>query len=83
VATATISIDAGVAGVMTRAKTITGPNLTRFIAAVRKAYGVNPGFSDIQALEIWADFVFDQAKATTLGQEQASAAAAVVSIDLT
>lgn len=81
--TATITVDAGVSGVMTRQKTISGPDLTRFVAAVRSAYNVPGGFTDIQALEVWADFVFKQARETTRGVEQASASAGITTIAMT
>jgi len=79
--TATIQIDAGGAGTMTEQKTITANHLTRFIAAIRIAYNIPPETTDIEALRIWADFVFDQAKRTTLGIEQSSAASGVSNID--
>lgn len=81
-ATATIQIDAGAAGTMTRQRTITGAHLTRFIAAVRVAYNVPVEKTDIEALEMWADFVFDQAKRTTKGVEQSVATAGVTDIVL-
>jgi hypothetical protein len=81
--TATITIDAGVAGTMTDQKTISGADLTRFVAAVRVAYNVPASFTDIQALQVWADFVFQQARDTTRGVEQASASAGIGSIALT
>jgi hypothetical protein len=81
--TATITVDAGGAGTMTRVRTVTGPHLTRFIAAVRKAYNVPQGFTDIQALEMWADFIFDEARSTVRGQEQATAAAGITDVDFT
>jgi hypothetical protein len=80
--TATITIDAGGAGTMTRQRTVSGPDLTRFVAAVRVAYNVNPGFTDIQALEVWADFVFKQARDTTKGVEQAIASANIADITM-
>lgn len=81
--TATITVDAGVSGVMTRQRTVTGPDLTRFVAAVRKAYNVPASFTDIQALEVWADAVFQAAKDTTRGIEQAAASASIINIGLT
>jgi hypothetical protein len=81
--TATIQVDAGVAGVMTRQKTVSGADLTRFVAAVRVAYNVPASFTDIQALQAWADFVFQQAVDTTRGVEQSVASAGIGSIALT
>lgn len=82
-ATATIIVDAGLAGVMTRQRTVSGADLTRFVAAVRVAYNVPVSLTDIQALEMWADSVFQQARDTTRGVEQAVASANVGSIVIT
>jgi hypothetical protein len=78
--TATIQIDAGASGVMTRQRTVSGPDLTRFVAAVRSAYNVSSTATDIEALQVWADFVYAQAVATVRSIEQANAAAGIGSI---
>ena len=80
--TATIEVVAG-GDTMTRTRTVTGPHLTRFIAAIRVAYNIDPLFTDVQALEVWADVVFDQGRSTTRTVERSIAADAVTDIDFT
>lgn len=79
----TIIADNGLAGIMTRQKIVSNADLTRFISAIRVAYNVPVGSTDIQALETWADFVFQQARDTTKGIEQAAASANVNPIAIT
>jgi hypothetical protein len=81
-ATATIQVTAG-GDTMTRTCTVSRPDLIRFIAAIRVAYNIDPLLSDLQALEVWADVVFDQARTTTRVVERAAASDAVTSIDFT
>ena len=80
--TATITVDAGGAGTMTRTKTVSAGDLTRFVAAVRIAYNVPLNATDIQALELWADSVFQAARDTTRGVEQAVASGNIANITM-
>ena len=81
-ATITIEVVAG-ANTMTRARTISAPNLVRFVSAYRGARLLDDALTDAQVLEIWADEVFQQARDITRQVEMAAAARGVSDIDLT
>jgi hypothetical protein len=80
---ATVKIEVVAGTTMTRLRTITGPDLIRFIAAYRLYASIDPAQTDTQVLETWADNVFQQAQNITRSTEQSAAAAAIVNIGLT
>lgn len=74
-ATVVITITAG-AQVSTFSKTVTGPHLIRFIAAMRIAYNMTDtqAFTDAQVLQAWWNDVISQARARTRAIEAQAAA---------
>lgn len=85
--TMTISVVAG-AQTTTRNKTISGPHLTRWIAAKRIELNLtDPGVADADVVLAWADRIFAQERESVLTREKQSASdtatGAVAPIDLT
>jgi hypothetical protein len=73
-ATITIEITAGgtTAG---RTKTVSGPHLTRMLAAYR-AFFENPGMTDEEVIHAWADSLLNHSKRLILRTEQSVASQA-------
>lgn len=84
--TMTITIVAG-ANTYTRQKTITGPHLTRWVAAKRVELNMTGSQTDSEVAVAWADKVFADERASVLTRErqaaQDTANAGVTPIDLT
>lgn len=58
----------------TSTKTISGPDLTRLLTALRQKYNMNVALTDAQAAAFWQNEFFIELKALTKGTEQAAAA---------
>ena len=81
---ATIKIEV-VAGAQstTNTKTVSNPDLVRFIAAYRALNSIAPAVTDAQVITHWSDSVFAAAKALTKRHERFVAENAVTEIGLT
>jgi hypothetical protein len=79
-ATVTLTVVAG--ATHTNTKTLSAGDATRLANAIRAVYN-SPAATDAQAMTLWANAIFDQARAFVRDAERKAAATAIVDIALT